>query len=45
VFTGTPAGVGGARRPPEFLKVGDTVRIEMTGLGVLENPVTEEPAE
>jgi 2-keto-4-pentenoate hydratase/2-oxohepta-3-ene-1,7-dioic acid hydratase in catechol pathway len=45
VFTGTPAGVGGARRPPEFLKVGDTARIEMTGLGVLENPVTDEPAE
>lgn len=43
VFTGTPAGIGGARRPPEFLKPGDTVRVEITGLGVLENPVTEEP--
>ena len=43
VFTGTPAGVGGARRPPEFLKAGDTVRVEIEGLGVLENPVVEEP--
>ena len=44
VFTGTPAGVGGARRPPEFLKPGDTVRVEISGLGVLTNPVAEEPA-
>lgn len=44
VFTGTPAGVGGSRRPPEFLKPGDIVRIEIDGLGVLENPVAEEPA-
>ena len=44
VFTGTPAGVGGARKPPQFLKPGDTVRVEIDGLGVLENPVIEEPA-
>jgi 2-keto-4-pentenoate hydratase/2-oxohepta-3-ene-1,7-dioic acid hydratase in catechol pathway len=44
VFTGTPAGVGGARRPPEFLKAGDAVRVEITGLGALENTVVEEPA-
>ncbi len=44
VFTGTPSGVGVARRPREFLKPGDTVRIEIEGLGTLENPVTEEPA-
>ena len=44
VFTGTPAGVGGARKPPEFLKAGDVVRIEIEKLGVLENPVLEEPA-
>jgi 2-keto-4-pentenoate hydratase/2-oxohepta-3-ene-1,7-dioic acid hydratase in catechol pathway len=43
VFTGTPAGVGGARRPPEFLKPGDTVRVEITSLGALENPVVDEP--
>ena len=43
VFTGTPAGVGGARKPPEWLKAGDVVRIEIGGLGVLENPVVAEP--
>ncbi len=44
VFTGTPAGVGASRKPPEFLRPGDTVRVEIDGLGVLENPVVEEPA-
>ncbi|CAN5766226.1 fumarylacetoacetate hydrolase family protein [soil metagenome] len=44
VATGTPAGVGVARRPPRFLRPGDTVRIEIEGVGVLENPVITEPA-
>lgn len=44
VYTGTPAGVGGTRRPPEFLKAGDVVRVEIDGLGVLESPVVEEPS-
>jgi 2-keto-4-pentenoate hydratase/2-oxohepta-3-ene-1,7-dioic acid hydratase in catechol pathway len=44
VYTGTPAGVGGSRRPPEFLKPGDVVRVEIEGLGTLENPVTEDPS-
>ena len=44
VYTGTPAGVGGSRRPPEFLKPGDVVRVEIEGLGTLENPVTEYPS-
>ena len=43
VFTGTPAGVGVARKPPRFLKVGDVVRVEISGLGVLENHVIAEP--
>jgi 2-keto-4-pentenoate hydratase/2-oxohepta-3-ene-1,7-dioic acid hydratase in catechol pathway len=43
VFTGTPAGVGVARKPPRFLKVGDVVRVEISGLGVLENTVVPEP--
>lgn len=43
VFTGTPAGVGVARKPPQFLKPGDIVRVEIDGLGALENPVTDEP--
>jgi 2-keto-4-pentenoate hydratase/2-oxohepta-3-ene-1,7-dioic acid hydratase in catechol pathway len=38
--TGTPAGVGVARNPPRWLVAGDTVRIEIDGLGALENPVT-----
>jgi 2-keto-4-pentenoate hydratase/2-oxohepta-3-ene-1,7-dioic acid hydratase in catechol pathway len=44
VFTGTPAGVGGAMKPPTFLKVGDVVSVEIDGLGALENTVAEEPA-
>jgi 2-keto-4-pentenoate hydratase/2-oxohepta-3-ene-1,7-dioic acid hydratase in catechol pathway len=44
VFTGTPSGIGAAMKPPTFLKPGDIVRVEITGLGVLENPVVEEPA-
>jgi 2-keto-4-pentenoate hydratase/2-oxohepta-3-ene-1,7-dioic acid hydratase in catechol pathway len=43
VFTGTPSGVGVARDPKEFLKAGDVVRVEITGLGVLENPVVDDP--
>jgi 2-keto-4-pentenoate hydratase/2-oxohepta-3-ene-1,7-dioic acid hydratase in catechol pathway len=43
VFTGTPSGVGVARNRKEFLKAGDVVRIEITGLGTLENPVVDEP--
>ena len=39
ITTGTPAGVGAYREPPRFLKAGDTVRIEVQGIGVLENPV------
>jgi 2-keto-4-pentenoate hydratase/2-oxohepta-3-ene-1,7-dioic acid hydratase in catechol pathway len=43
VATGTPAGVGIARRPPVLLTPGDTVRIEIESVGVLENPVVAEP--
>lgn len=43
VFTGTPAGVGVSRKPPVFLKPGDVMRVEIDGLGVLENPVVNEP--
>lgn len=37
--TGTPAGVGIARKPPVFLKAGDIVRIEIDGLGHIENRI------
>jgi 2-keto-4-pentenoate hydratase/2-oxohepta-3-ene-1,7-dioic acid hydratase in catechol pathway len=43
VFTGTPSGVGFARSPREFMKAGDVVRVEIAGLGTLENPIVEEP--
>jgi 2-keto-4-pentenoate hydratase/2-oxohepta-3-ene-1,7-dioic acid hydratase in catechol pathway len=39
IATGTPAGVGIGFQPPKFLKAGDVVRVEVTGIGVLENPV------
>ncbi|NMJ42009.1 fumarylacetoacetate hydrolase family protein [Roseomonas sp. JC162] len=39
IATGTPAGVGIGFSPPRFLKPGDKVRIEVPGIGVLENPV------
>ena len=41
IATGTPAGVGFAMNPQQFLKQGDIVRIEIEGIGVLENPVEE----
>ena len=41
VITGTPAGVGFTRKPPVLLKGGDRVRMEITGLGTLDNPVVE----
>jgi 2-keto-4-pentenoate hydratase/2-oxohepta-3-ene-1,7-dioic acid hydratase in catechol pathway len=39
IFTGTPPGVGMARKPPVFLKPGDVVEVEIEGIGVLRNPV------
>ncbi|MGH7783728.1 MAG: fumarylacetoacetate hydrolase family protein [Candidatus Binatia bacterium] len=39
VATGTPPGVGFARKPPIFMKDGDTAEVEIEGLGVLSNPV------
>jgi 2-keto-4-pentenoate hydratase/2-oxohepta-3-ene-1,7-dioic acid hydratase in catechol pathway len=39
IATGTPAGVGIGFSPPKFLKAGDRVKIEVPGIGVLENPV------
>lgn len=42
VSTGTPAGVGAFRQPPTYLQPGDRVRLEVEGIGVLENVVVEE---
>ena len=41
IATGTPSGVGFAMTPKQFLKHGDIVRIEIEGIGTLENPVEE----
>jgi 2-keto-4-pentenoate hydratase/2-oxohepta-3-ene-1,7-dioic acid hydratase in catechol pathway len=39
IATGTPVGVGIGFKPPKYLKAGDVVRVEIDGIGVLENPV------
>ncbi len=39
IYTGTPSGVGAGRTPPVFLGPGDKLEVEITGLGVLSNPV------
>ncbi len=39
IFTGTPPGVGMARKPPVWLAPGDVVEVEIDGLGTLRNPV------
>jgi 2-keto-4-pentenoate hydratase/2-oxohepta-3-ene-1,7-dioic acid hydratase in catechol pathway len=39
IFTGTPPGVGMARKPPVWLQPGDIVEVEIDGLGTLRNPV------
>jgi 2-keto-4-pentenoate hydratase/2-oxohepta-3-ene-1,7-dioic acid hydratase in catechol pathway len=40
--TGTPSGVGVAKTPPEFVKVGDVMRVEIDGLGHIESRVVAE---
>jgi 2-keto-4-pentenoate hydratase/2-oxohepta-3-ene-1,7-dioic acid hydratase in catechol pathway len=42
VSTGTPPGVGFARKPPRFLRPGDDVVVRVQGLGELRNPVVAE---
>ena len=42
LLTGTPAGVGAGREPKLFLKDGDRVEVEISGVGRLSNPVVEE---
>jgi 2-keto-4-pentenoate hydratase/2-oxohepta-3-ene-1,7-dioic acid hydratase in catechol pathway len=42
ICTGTPGGVGAARKPPLWLKPGDVVEVEIEGIGVLRNPVAED---
>ncbi len=42
IATGTPAGVGFARKPPRWLREGDEVRVKIQGIGELVNPVVAE---
>lgn len=44
IATGTPGGVGFARQPPRWLRPGDRVEVDISGIGCLENPVTDELA-
>ncbi len=43
IATGTPGGVGITMKPPSLLKVGDVVKIEIDGIGHIENAVIDEP--
>jgi 2-keto-4-pentenoate hydratase/2-oxohepta-3-ene-1,7-dioic acid hydratase in catechol pathway len=42
IVTGTTGGVGAYRKPPLWMKPGDTVEVEVSGIGVLRNPVIAE---
>ena len=44
IFTGTPPGVGAARKPPVFMQPGDVAEVEIERIGVLRNPVVAEAA-
>lgn len=43
IYTGTPPGVGVARKPPRFLAAGDIVEVEIERVGLLQNRVVEAP--
>jgi 2-keto-4-pentenoate hydratase/2-oxohepta-3-ene-1,7-dioic acid hydratase in catechol pathway len=42
IATGTPSGVAHARKPPTWMKAGDTVEVEVEKIGVLKNPIVDE---
>ena len=42
ISTGTPGGVGFARKPPVWLQPGDTIEVDIDGIGVLKNDVVSE---
>ena len=44
IFTGTPSGVGHARKPPVWMKDGDTIEVEIERIGTLRNPIADEKA-
>jgi 2-keto-4-pentenoate hydratase/2-oxohepta-3-ene-1,7-dioic acid hydratase in catechol pathway len=42
IVTGTPGGVGASRKPPLWMKAGDAVEVEISGIGVLRNSIADE---
>ena len=44
IATGTPSGVGAAMEPPSWLQIGDVMRVEIDGIGHIENTVIAEPS-
>ena len=45
ISTGTPGGVGNKRKPPVYLAPDNVLTVEVSGIGILENPVIDEPAD
>ncbi len=45
ICTGTPGGVGSKRKPPIFLRAGDSVEVEISRIGTLRNPILDESTE
>lgn len=43
VSTGTPSGVAHGMKPPRYLRAGDRVKVEIEGIGAIDNPVIDEP--
>ena len=43
IATGTPSGVGVAMKPPSYRRIGDVMRVEIDGIGHIENIVVAEP--
>jgi 2-keto-4-pentenoate hydratase/2-oxohepta-3-ene-1,7-dioic acid hydratase in catechol pathway len=42
IITGTPGGVGAARKPPVYMQAGDVFEVEIEKLGILTNPVQDD---
>jgi 2-keto-4-pentenoate hydratase/2-oxohepta-3-ene-1,7-dioic acid hydratase in catechol pathway len=43
IVSGTPSGVGLARKPPLWMKPGDLCEVEIEGVGLLSNPIKQQP--
>jgi 2-keto-4-pentenoate hydratase/2-oxohepta-3-ene-1,7-dioic acid hydratase in catechol pathway len=42
IITGTPGGVGAARKPPVLIQPGDVFEVAIKGIGVMSNPIQDE---